>query len=118
MPYVFYVLIGIIGGVLSGLFGVGGGVVIVPMLVMAFGFSEHMAQGTMLATFVLPTFAFAAWKYYQAGHMNIPAAILVSLGMMIGSMLSASHVQNMPAPLLKVLFGILMVAMGVKLIFW
>lgn len=118
MPFVFYVLIGVIAGLVSGLFGVGGGIIVVPLLVMLFGFSQHMAQGTMIATFVLPTFLLAAWKYYQAGNMNIPAAVLVSLGMVLGSMISASYVQTMPAPLLKVLFGVLMVVMGVKLIFW
>ena len=118
MTLIRYVLIGIIAGLVSGFFGVGGGIIIVPLLVMFFGFGQHMAQGTMIATFVLPTFLLAAWKYYQAGNMNIPVAVLVSLGMVVGSMISASHVQSMPPHLLKVLFGTLMVVMGVKLIFW
>jgi uncharacterized membrane protein YfcA len=72
----------------------------------------------MLATLLLPSFIFAAWKYYQAGNINIPAALLVSAGMMAGSVIGASYAQGMPAPLLKKIFGVLMVLAGAKLIFW
>ncbi len=118
MPPVLYILVGFAGGVIGGVFGVGGGIIIVPALILGFGFTQHMAQGTMLATLLLPSFIFAVWKYYQAGHINIPAAILVSLGMMVGSILGASYAQTMSGPLLKKLFGILMVVVGMKLIFW
>ena len=116
--FILYGLVGIAGGVIGGVFGVGGGIIIVPALVLVFGFSQHMAQGTMLATLLLPSFVFAVWKYYQAGHINIPVAIFVSLGMMLGSVIGASYAQGMSAPVLKKMFGILMVLSGLKLIFW
>jgi uncharacterized membrane protein YfcA len=118
MHPVLFVLMGIAGGLIGGVFGVGGGIIIVPALILGFGFTQHMAQGTMLATLLLPSFIFAVWKYYQAGQINIPAAILVSLGMMIGSVIGAGYAQTMSGPLLKKLFGILMVLVGMKLIFW
>ncbi len=118
MSPVLFVLVGILGGLIGGVFGVGGGIIIVPALIIGFGFSQHMAQGTMLATLLLPSFIFAVWKYYQAGNINIPVAILVSVGMMIGSVVGASYAQSMSAPLLKKLFGILMVLVGMKLVFW
>jgi len=118
MPPVLYIIVGIAGGLIGGIFGVGGGIIIVPALILGFGFTQHMAQGTMLATLLLPSFIFAVWKYYQGGNINIPAALLVSLGMMIGSIVGASYAQGMSAPLLKKLFGILMVLVGAKLIFW
>ena len=118
MSPVLYVLVGIVGGVIGGVFGVGGGIIIVPALILGFGFTQHMAQGTMLATLLLPSFVFAVWKYYQAGNINITAALLVSLGMMAGSIVGASYAQNMSAPLLKKLFGALMVLVGMKLMFW
>jgi uncharacterized membrane protein YfcA len=118
MSPVLYILVGMAGGLIGGVFGVGGGIIIVPALILGFGFTQHMAQGTMLATLLLPSFIFAVWKYYQAGNINIPAALLVSLGMMIGSVVGAGYAQNMSAPLLKKLFGGLMVLIGMKLIFW
>jgi uncharacterized membrane protein YfcA len=118
MPLILYVLIGMVGGVIGGVFGVGGGIIIVPALILGFGFTQHMAQGTMLATLLLPSFVFAVWKYHQAGQINIPAAILVSLGMMAGSIVGASYAQTMSGPLLKKLFGVLMVLVGMKLMLW
>ncbi|NTV30196.1 MAG: sulfite exporter TauE/SafE family protein [Candidatus Omnitrophica bacterium] len=118
MQYFFLVVTGIIGGLIGGVFGVGGGIIIVPALVMGFGFSQHLAQGTMLSTLLLPSFIFAAVKYYKAGNINVPAAFLVSLGMMLGSVVGASYAQTMPAPILKKLFGLLMIVGGLKLIFW
>jgi uncharacterized membrane protein YfcA len=118
MHWVFYLVIGFAGGVIGGVFGVGGGIIIVPALVLGFGFSQHLAQGTMLATLLLPSFIFAVWKYYQAGNINIPAALLVSVGMMAGSVLGAAYVQSIPGPLLKKMFGVLMIVAGMKLFFW
>ena len=94
MHFVLYVIVGITGGFIGGVFGVGGGIIIVPALILGFGFTQHMAQGTMLAAF------------------------LVSLGMMVGSVLGSSYAQTMSGPLLKKLFGILMVLVGMSLIFW
>lgn len=111
-------IVGIAGGIIGGVFGVGGGIIVVPALVFGFGFAQHQAQGTMLATFLLPSFVFAVWTYHQAGHINWQAALLVSVGIMIGSMLGAKYAQQIPAPMLKRMFGILMVVLGLKLIFW
>jgi uncharacterized protein len=117
MPFLGYILVGIAGGMIGGVFGVGGGIIIVPAMILGFGFTQHMAQGTMLATLLLPSFIFAVWKYYQAGNINIPAALLVSLGMMLGSVVGAHFAHSMSAPLLRKLFGVLMVIVGLKLFF-
>jgi uncharacterized membrane protein YfcA len=110
------IVIGIAGGMIGGVFGVGGGVIVVPALVIGFGFTQHLAQGTMLATLLLPSFVFAVWTYYKAGHINWPAALLVSVGMMLGSVLGARYAQSLPAPVLKKMFGCLLVLAGIKLI--
>lgn len=111
-------MIGLFGGVIGGLFGVGGGVIVVPALVFFLGFSQHMAQGTMLFTFFVPSFALAVWTYYKAGNVDIPSALLVALGMFIGAFLGARFAQQLPVDLLKKLFGVLVVIVGLKLIFW
>ncbi len=118
MIYILYLMAGVAGGLMSGLFGVGGGILIIPIFILGFGFTQHMAQGTMLATFVLPTFLFAAWKYYQAGNINIPVAIVVSIGMMAGAFIGATYAQALSGPLLQKLFGGLMVILGLRLIFF
>ena len=118
LHWALFVVIGFAGGVIGGVFGVGGGIIIVPALVLGFGFTQHLAQGTMLATLLLPSFIFAAWKYYQAGNINIPAALLVSLGMMAGAVIGATYAQGMSAPLLKKMFGVLMILGGLKLMIW
>ena len=64
------ILIGIIAGLLSGLVGVGGGVVMVPLLVLLLGFSQHQAQGTSLAVLVVPVTAIAVFNYYKEGYIN------------------------------------------------
>ncbi|MBF0485981.1 MAG: sulfite exporter TauE/SafE family protein [Candidatus Omnitrophica bacterium] len=117
MYYFLLVVLGIAGGIIGGAFGVGGGIIIVPALILGFGFSQHLAQGTMLATLLLPSFAFAVWMYFKAGHINWHVALLVSLGMMIGSVLGAHFAQSLPAPTLKKMFGVLVLLAGLKLIF-
>ncbi|MBF0388329.1 MAG: sulfite exporter TauE/SafE family protein [Candidatus Omnitrophica bacterium] len=114
----FLILIGLVGGIIGGVFGVGGGIIVVPALVFFFGFTQHMAQGTMLATLLLPSFVFAVWTYYKAGNINIMAALLVSAGMMAGSILGARYAQHLSAPALKIMFGVLMIISGLKVIFW
>jgi uncharacterized membrane protein YfcA len=118
MQYALYLLIGAIGGIVGGVFGVGGGIIIIPALVLGLGFSQHLAQGTMMAIFLLPTSILGFWVYYKAGHINIPAAILVAIGMVAGTALGSVYAQTVPGPILKKMFGALMIVGGLKLIFW
>jgi len=78
-----YVIIGIFAGMMSGLIGIGGGIIIVPCLIYIFGFSQHMAQGTTLAMLVPPIGMLAAWNYYKQGHANLPVAGLLCLGFVL-----------------------------------
>jgi uncharacterized membrane protein YfcA len=70
MNMLIYLILGIFAGTLSGLVGIGGGIVIVPALVFLFGFSQHSAQGTTLALMVPPIGILAAWTYYQQGYVD------------------------------------------------
>ena len=73
------VLIGILAGILSGLVGVGGGVIMVPLLVLLFGMSQHQAQGTSLAVLAVPVTAVAVYNYYTEGHINIKYALVIAV---------------------------------------
>lgn len=73
------ILIGILAGVLSGLVGVGGGIIMVPLLVMFFGFNQHEAQGTSLAVLAVPVTAVAVFNYYKEGQINLKYAAIIAV---------------------------------------
>ena len=70
-------LIGLVGGVLSGLLGLGGAIVVIPALVVVLGFSQQMAQGTILVMMVFPVGALAAWQYHHQGFVDIKTALIL-----------------------------------------
>jgi uncharacterized membrane protein YfcA len=99
---------GIIVGVLSGLLGIGGGVVLVPGLMLLFGFSQPAAQGTSLTVLSLPIAAFAAVVYYQYGHVRLPVAGLIACGFAVGAFGGAKLVPHLPVATLRIGFAGLM----------
>jgi len=79
-----YLIIGIAAGVLAGLFGIGGGIIVVPALIFFQKMSQTMASGTSLGALLLPVGALGAWEYYKRGEMNVSAALLIALGIFVG----------------------------------
>ncbi|GAB4549945.1 MAG: sulfite exporter TauE/SafE family protein [Pleurocapsa sp.] len=112
-----YILLGILAGVLSGLIGIGGGVIIVPSLIFWFGFSQQEAQGTTLGLLVPPIGILAAWTYYQQGYVNLKVAILICLGFVLGGLLGAKMAVNLPSNVLEKVFGIALLLIALKMIF-
>ena len=112
-----YVLLGLVAGVLSGLVGVGGGVMIVPVLVLLFGFSQHKAQGTSLALLLPPTGLLAVWTYYQKGFVDLKAAGFICLGVFVGGLVGAKIATSMSNALLEKVFGVAMLLVALKMIF-
>jgi hypothetical protein len=111
-----YVILGIIAGVLSGLVGIGGGVIIVPALVFLFGMSQYSAQGTTVAMLVLPVGVLAAWVYFRQGYVNIPAAALLAAGFFLGSLAGARIAVSISATTLERAFGAMIILIGLKMI--
>jgi len=118
MHWLLLMVVGLAVGALSGLLGIGGGVIVVPVLVMGFGFSQHTAQGTSMALFALPIGLLAAITYYRHGHVNLPAAGLICLGFVIGGLLGARLAVILPELLLRRVFGIFLLVISVRLIFF
>jgi len=112
-----YILLGLLAGTLSGFLGIGGGTVIIPALVFWAGFSQHEAQGTTLALMIPPIGLLAAIKYYHEGNVDIRAAILICIGFIIGGLLGAHLVCPVPDTLLKKIFGLFLVAVGIRMLF-
>src|SRR2546425_3270633 len=98
MINLLYLALGCAAGVLSGLIGIGGGVLIVPALVYLFGMNQHKAQGTSLGALLLPVGALAFWEYYKAGSVEIKASILVAFGFAIGGCFLGGLGQQITPP--------------------
>jgi uncharacterized protein len=106
-------LIGLAAGILSGLFGIGGGIVIVPLLILV-GFSVSQAAATSLAALLLPVGALGAWQYWQAGLIDLRAALLLALGLLLGAYLGARIGIALPPATVQRAFGALLVLVGVR----
>jgi hypothetical protein len=111
-------LIGLAGGVMSGLFGIGGGLVIVPALVLLLGMSQKLAAGTSLTALLLPVGILGALEYWRAGYVDVGLAILLALGILIGAFIGARLAIVLPAELIQRVFGILLVLVGIRMALW
>lgn len=108
--------IGLAAGVLSGVFGIGGGVVIVPALIYLAGFNQHRATGTSLAV-LLPPIGFAAMlEYYRHDNVNVRAAMIIAAAVFVGGWLGALVANRVSGPYLRLAFGVFVVVLGVSLI--
>ncbi len=111
------VLIGLISGVLSGLFGIGGGVLIVPALIYVAGFNQHQATGTSLAVLLPPVGLAAVLEYYRNGNVDFRAAVIIALCVFAGGGVGAYIANKIAGPYLRLAFGIFVVVLGGYLIF-
>jgi uncharacterized membrane protein YfcA len=111
------IFLGAMSGMISGLLGVGGAIIVIPMLVYIFGYSQISAQGTSLAMLLPPIGLLAAWRYWKQGDVNIYAAAILALSFFVFSYLGANAAVKIPDALLKRYFGVGMVLMGFFMIF-
>jgi uncharacterized membrane protein YfcA len=112
-----YILLGLAAGILSGLIGIGGGTIIVPALVLFFGMSQHLAQGTTLALLVPPIGILAAWQYYREGYVDLHVAGLICLGFVIGGLAGAKMATSLSNTVLERIFGAALLLISLKMIF-
>ncbi|WP_428224639.1 sulfite exporter TauE/SafE family protein [Flavobacterium sp.] len=111
------IITGLLAGMLSGLVGVGGGIIMVPMMVFVLGFSQHQAQGTSLAVLVVPVTALAVMNYYKEGYINWKYAAVIALFFVVGSYFGSKIAVNIDQKMLKKVFSIILVAIGTKMFF-
>ena len=110
------VILGLVIGSISGLIGIGGGAFLIPALVYFYGMSQLKAQGTSLATLLLPIGVFAFWTYYKAGHVDFKLAMLISIGFALGGWLGGHWAQHLSDVMLRRSFAVLLVALALKLV--
>lgn len=103
---------GLIAGVLSGLFGIGGGVLIVPALIYLLGFSSQKATGTSLVVLLPPVGIGAVLEYGRHGAVDWRAAIIIVITLFLGATLGAFFANKMPVATLKLLFSIFLIGIG------
>lgn len=112
------ILIGLFSGMLSGLIGVGGGVIIVPCLIYFLAFTQKMAQGTSLAVLTLPVVILGMLQYYKQGHVDFRLAFLVAIGFAIGSFFGGKLAVSLPDATLKKIFAVILILIATKILFF
>ena len=108
-------VLGVLIGTVSGLIGLGGAIFLIPILVYGYGMDQKTAQGTSVATLLLPIGALAFWKYYSAGHVDIKLAALLALGFFIGGYFGGSLAQFATSLQLRRIFAVCLVGIAVKM---
>lgn len=112
------ILVGVAAGMLSGLVGVGGGIIIVPSLVYFIGFSQKTAQGTSLALIMLPVGIFGVMQYYKQGHVDYKIVGILAIGFLAGSYFGSKVALTISQETLKKVFAMLMILIAVKMLFF
>jgi uncharacterized membrane protein YfcA len=112
------IITGFLSGVYGGLAGLGGGIILIPALVFFFGFSQHMAQGTTLAVLLPPIGILAVMTYFQKGFVDVKAAIFLCLGSLLGGWLGSKIAVNLPAGVLQKVFGVILLCISIKMLFF
>jgi uncharacterized membrane protein YfcA len=110
--------IGLMAGVLSGLFGIGGGIVIVPLLVLVVGLTTTQAAGTSLAALLLPVGALGTLEYWRGGFVDLGFAAILAVGLLVGAYLGARLGISLPVEVVQRGFGVLLVIVGIRFIFF
>ena len=111
------IIIGLFAGVLSGIVGIGGGLLMIPMLILFLGLSQHSAQGTSLAVMLPPIGILAAMNYYKAGYVEWKYALIIATTFIIGGYFGAKFAISVSPILLKKIFGVVLLVAAVKMIF-
>lgn len=111
------VAVGLAAGILSGFVGIGGGIIMVPALVLLLGYGQQQAQGTSLAVLMLPVVALAVRNYYKAGVIDPKVVAVIAVAFVVGGYLGSKWSLALPQDVVKRAFGVLMLVVSVKLIF-
>ncbi len=115
---IILIIIGLLSGGLSGLIGIGGGVIIVPALVYFLAFSQKEAQGTSLGILLLPAGILGVIQYYKDGAIDLRVVFVVSIAFIIGNYFGSKVALSLPDKTLKKLFAVVLLVLGIKMFFF
>lgn len=108
--------VGLVAGGLSGMFGIGGGLIIVPLLIVFFKMSQLQAQGTSLMVLLPPVGLLAAMQYYKNGHVQVQAAIWIAVGLFLGAFFGAKFATSANPLLIKKMYGVFLMLVGLMMV--
>lgn len=111
-------LLGLIAGIISGFVGIGGGVIIVPALILIFGFTQQQAQGTTLALLVPPIGFLAAYTYFKHDLVDLKVAVFICIGFFIGGLIGSKISVNISNEVLQKIFGVVIIIIGGYMLFF
>ena len=117
MSIVLPILIGVVVGIVSGLVGIGGGVLLVPILVYGYHMSQRKAQGTSLAVLLPPIGFLAFWEYYKNGAADLRMGLLIALGIFLGGYFGGGLAQHLSDAALRRIFAVFLFGIAVKMFF-
>ncbi|MBP7845198.1 MAG: sulfite exporter TauE/SafE family protein [Proteobacteria bacterium] len=120
MGQLIFLCIGLVAGVCSGLFGIGGGAIIVPALVFIVGMQQQQANATSLVALLLPVGILALWKYHKSGFMNVThvkGGLLIALGLFFGALVGATLATKMDPTLLRKSFAVFLIVIALRMFF-
>ena len=115
--FIILAFIGLAAGILGGSIGLGGGIIIIPALVMFVGLTQKEAQGTSVAVMLPPIGILAAYNYYKEGFVNIKYAMVIALTFIVGGWLGSKLAIAVPEAIMKKSFAVLLLLMGLKILF-
>jgi uncharacterized membrane protein YfcA len=114
--FIILIIIGLLAGILSGLVGVGGGILMIPLLIIFLGLTQHQAQGTALFAMLPPIGILAAMNYYKQGFVKWEYAIVIAFTFVIGGYLGSKLSLSLPPQMVRRIFGVIMLLGAIKLI--
>ena len=112
------VVIGLLAGIFSGFMGVGGGVVMIPLMIVFLGFNQHEAQGLSLAVLAVPVTLIAAFTYHTSGFpVDWKFALIIAVFFVVGALVGSKFAVKVDQNILKKIFAVVLVIAAVKLFF-
>lgn len=115
MTPLLFVAIGLAAGVLAGIFGIGGGILIVPALILLAKFPPQLATGTSLGVLLLPVGILGAWSYYKEGNIRIAASLWIAAGLFVGAYFGAKVAQQMSPLVLRRAFSVFLAMIAIRM---
>ncbi|SRR5579871_166598 len=114
--FLIIIIVGLVAGILSGLVGIGGGIIIVPALIFFLGFGQHQAQGTSLGILLLPAGIFAVINYYKQGYIDLKVVFILFIGFLIGGFLGSKISLSLSETTIKKIFAVVLVLIAGKML--
>jgi uncharacterized membrane protein YfcA len=110
-------ILGFVVGVISGIIGIGGGIILIPALIWLLGMTQRKAQGTSLAALLLPVGIFAFWTYYREGNADLRVGLLIAAGFAVGGLFGGIGANYLSELWLRRIFAVVLISLGARMLF-